>query len=227
MSSFSAGALLAWSRIRDRTTLVLLLCGVVCTALVALVERNSEPYYASDRALVGGAFGLILPLVAYLLLERATLGRRLDQSLDELARHGADRRALGLGLVATAAASLAGFALLIAALSVWLSRGARDPLLGHDLLSTLWIAALAGAAYAAWFSLASLYGKRGRRGVAWLGDFLLGSGASMLAAPFPRGHVRNLLGGQPVLDLAQLTSAAVLVTLIILYLSLGAARTQP
>ena len=227
MSSFVAGARLGWSRIKGRTTGFFVLCGVVCTALVALIERNSEPYYASDRTLIGGAFGLILPLAGYLLVERATLGRRLDQSLDELARHGADRRGLGLGLAATTAAALAAFSLLIAVLAVGLSRGTKDPLLGRDLLSTLWIAVLAGTVYAAWFSLASLFGKRGHRGVAWLGDFLLGSGASAMAAPFPRGHVRNLLGGQPVLDLAQLTSAVVLVTLTLLYLSIAAARTPP
>jgi hypothetical protein len=144
-----------------------------------------------------------------------------------LARHGADRRALGLGVATAAALWLALSCVVLAVFSVWLSRGHRDPLLFRDLISTSWIALISGAAYAAWFSLASLVGKRGSRGLAFLVDFMLGSGASALAAPFPRGHVRNLLGGQPVLDLAQLASAAALAALLATYLSVSAIRTAP
>jgi len=98
-------------------------------------------------------------------------------------------------------------------------------LLLRDLASSSWIAALSGVAYAAWFSLASLIGPQGRRGLAWLIDFVLGSGASLFAAPVPRGHVRNLLGGQPVLDLTQPASALALLALTAFCLSASASRT--
>lgn len=226
-SSFIAGASLGLSRLYARATLFAALAAAICTALVALIERSNDSFNAADRTLTGGVFGLIVPLLAFLTLERATLGMRLDHSLSDLARHGADRRALTLGLASSSAVWLAALAAVLAVLSVWLSRGSRDPRLVADLASTTWIAALSGVAYAAWFSLASLLGKRGLRGLALLVDFLLGSGASALAAPFPRGHVRNLLGGEPVLELAQLASGGVLLALIAAYLSASALRTPP
>ena len=55
--------------------------------------------------------------------------------------------------------------------------------------------------YALYFGAASLLGKRGGgRKWALIIDFVLGAGSSALAAPWPRGHVRNLLGGEPVVD---------------------------
>jgi hypothetical protein len=225
MTAFRAGMALAWARLRGPGTAFAAVTALVCATLVAVIERSTEPYYAADRALTGGVFGLILPLLGYLVLERVTVGARLDHSVDELSRHGADRRWLGLGLYAVAALALAAIALLLAVTGVCLSRGAKDPLLLRDLAATSWIAVLSGVAYAAWFSLASLVGRRGRRGTAWLADLLLGSGGSVLAAPLPRGHVRNLLGGQPVLELTQWASAVALIALTAFYLSASASRT--
>lgn len=227
MTAFTAGLALARSRLSAKSALVAALVATICAALVAGIERSTDAYGAADRTLTGAVFGLIVPLSAYLALERATLGLRLDRSLDDLARHGANRRALGAGLAAGAALFMAALSALVAALAVWISRGSGDPLLSSDLGSTIWIAALAGVAYAAWFALASLAGKNGLRGAALLVDFVLGSGASALSAPFPRGHVRNLLGGEPVLELGQLSSAAVLLVLVLAYSSASAVRTAP
>jgi len=225
MTAVIAGMALAASRLRGRGSWFVAAGACLCAALVALIERRSEPYYAADRVLTGGVFGLLLPLLGYFVFDRVTLGTRLDRSIDELARHGADRRRLSAGLWAAAALALAALAVVLAAISIGLSRGLGDPSLPSDLASSSWIAVLSGLAYAAWFLLASLLGNDGRRGVAWLVDFVLGSGASVLAAPVPRGHVRNLLGGQPVLELTQQASGLVLLGLTALCLSVSLSRT--
>src|SRR6201986_4566416 len=80
--------------------------------------------------------------------------------------------------------------------------GAHDA--AADAARSVVIALGAGAAYAVWFGAASLVGKRGGgRKWALILDFTLGAGSSVLALPFPRGHARNLLGGEPVLDIPQ------------------------
>src|SRR6185295_18715785 len=134
----------------------------------------------------------------------ACQGQRLDRSVGGVARYGSDRRAALFGVLLASAlgSALAGALITVAALL-----GAHAPhstSLAADLRASVGIALLAGAVYALYFGAASLLGKRGGgRKWALIVDFVLGAGASALAAPWPRGHVRNLLGGQPVIELSQ------------------------
>jgi len=88
-----------------------------------------------------------------------------------------------------------------------------------------WIGALAGAAYVAWFGVGSLFGKRGGgRSVALVLDAVLGSTSTVAALPWPRAHVRSLLGGELAHGLPQWKSTAVLYVLTAVQLALCAVR---
>ena len=204
MNGVRVGLGLARERLRGLSAPVVL--SLLCIALfaVAVLERRSNAVSAPDDALGGAVFGIALPIIAYLVSERVCDGTRLDRSVDCVARYGTNRRAALFGvLLASAVASAFAAALMtIAALL-----GAHPPqahALVADLRASVGIALAAGAVYALYFGAASLLGKRGGgRKWALIIDFVLGAGGSALAVPWPRGHVRNLLGGQPVVDLTQ------------------------
>ena len=102
----------------------------------------------------------------------------------------------------------------------------RSASLISDLRASVGIALIAGAVYALYFGAASLLGKRGTgRKWALIIDFVLGAGSSALAAPWPRGHVRNLLGGEPVVDLSQASAWFVLGAIGVVCVTLSVAKT--
>jgi hypothetical protein len=128
-----------------------------------------------------------------------------------LARHGADARTATFGLVVSLAlaCALAGLAFALVSLLATTGFGAR---LGEELFPCAWSGALAGFAYAGLFALGSRFNRLGRVAVL-LGDWLLGAGSGIFAMPWPRAHVRSLLGGEPVLDLPQLSALAFLLAI--------------
>lgn len=228
MSSLVAGARLAGSRLGRRTSLVAPTIAVGLVIAAALLERRSAALDAADHALVGAVFGVAVPVLGYLIMERSADGRRLDEALDELARCGADRRGAALGLLAACAAATAAAATALALLGVVTARGLADPGLGADLLSSAWIGAAAGVAYTCWFALGSCFGRRGGgRFWALALDWVLGSATTVVAAPWPRGQIRNLLGGAPVLALAQWQGGVVLGLLSVAYLGVSLWRLDP
>jgi hypothetical protein len=194
---------------------------------VALLERAQGALGASDRALSGGAFGLALPLLCYFLVSRACGGGNLREAVLPLARHGLDRRPLVLGLAVAPALTAAAFAALSGVAVVLLTRGLHDAGWLRDAITSLWIGAVSGGAYVAMFVGASAFGRHGN-GRVWLlaADFLLGAGSSLLALPWPKGHVRNLLGGSPVLEMSQFAALAVMLGMSFAFLSLGALRSE-
>jgi hypothetical protein len=44
-------------------------------------------------------------------------------------------------------------------------------------------------------------------------DWILGTGASLLALPWPRAHIKNLLGGEPLLGLPQWSATLALLVI--------------
>jgi hypothetical protein len=183
---------LAGSRLREPGTLSACVLGLSFELGVALLERAQGKVGAADRALTGGAFGIALPLVCYVLVHRACAGSNLRGAVNPLARHGMSRYGLVLGLTIPPALLAAAFAMLSGVLVVATTRGASDPLLVRDTATCLWIGLASGIAYSLAFVGASGFGQRGQ-GRAWLlgADFLLGAGSSLLALPWPKGHVRN------------------------------------
>jgi hypothetical protein len=220
------GATVARERLRGAVVpLVLALSLCVVYALAAL-ERRTGAASAADNALEGPVFGLALPILAYLLSERACDGQRLDRSVDSVARYGADRGAAMLGVLLTSAVYMALGSALFTVTALFGAHSAPDPHFAGDLRASLGIAVFSGAIYALWFGAASLLGKRGGgRKWALVLDFVLGAGSSALAAPWPRGHVRNLLGGMPVLELSQQSAWLALLAIGVASVGLGLSRT--
>lgn len=220
--SVSAGADLARARLREVGTSSALILALAFELGVALLERAHGRPGAADRALAGGAFGVALPLLGYFLATRVCAGGGLRAAVQPLARHGHSRHTLLLGLALPPALLLAGFAAGAGACVVAITRGASDPFLFRDLATCLWIGAVAGVAYVLTFLGASAFGKDGR-GRAWLlaGDFFLGAGSSFWALPWPKGHVRNLLGGAPVLELSQASALLLLLGTSFAFLGWG------
>lgn len=226
MNAVVAGALAASWRLKRASTAVAIAAAMLLVVIAALLERDSAALGAADRALAGGTFGIAFPLLCYVVVTRAVDGRNVDASLLSLARHGVDRRSSTLGLFVVTAGLLVVLGALLAATAVLVARGIGDAGVWGDLLRSASIGAGAGAAYAPLFLFGSTFGKFGG-GRAWaLGlDWILGSGATALAAPWPRSHVRSLLGAGPVLGMPQWTASLLLCGLIFAYLGLALWRS--
>lgn len=224
MRTYTNALLLSSLRLRDASMLAALVIFVLFAVVVALLERQHGAG-AADRSLTGAAFGIALPLAAWGVVRRATHASRLDRSFAELARHGADRRLLALGqLTATALACLM-LGMLLGAVTVVAARGLADPATPADAWTSASIGAMAGAAYACWFTLGASFGRNGGGRTAFLMlDWALGASASALALPLPRGHILNLLGAQAPLGLSQAASALALTVLTFLLLALAIYR---
>jgi hypothetical protein len=225
--SLRAGADIAQQRLKPRAVKVVLALALAFELGVALLERAAGRIGAADRALLGGAFGLALPLLAYVLVTRICEGDSLAQAVSPLARHGLDRRDLSLGLALPVAGVLGAFGLLSGVLVVSITRGPGDARWLADAATCAWIGACAGIAYTLALFGASSWGKRGR-GRIWLlaADFFFGASDSALALPWPRGHLRNLLGGSAVLQLPQWSALLLLLGTSLAFLWLGAWRNR-
>jgi hypothetical protein len=225
--SVSAGIDMARERLRQRPTRVAAALALCFELGVALLERAHGAVGAADRALSGGAFGVALPLFCYFLVARACSGVSLRQAVLPLARHGMDRRALTLGLALPPAVLAAGFGAVSGALVVLVTRAPGGSGALTDALTSMWIGMVSGAAYVAAFVGASALGRRGQ-GRSWLlaADFLLGAGSSFLAFPWPKGHVRNLVGGSAVLGLSQQAALLALLGTSFAFLWLGTLRGE-
>lgn len=218
MSAFSAGMRVVRSRLWASSSALGLAFALLLVMVVAWVERRTGSASAADRALTGVALGLALPLLAHGTVARAFAGTRLDQALADVGRYGGNRRAAAAGASLAVVSVLALAGALIAALAVATVRAPADAWLVRDLLTSSWIGALAGGSYALWFCLASTLGKRGGgRVVALVVDWILGAGTGAAALFWPRGHVRNLLGAEPVMTLPQWSATFALCVLSLLY----------
>ncbi|MCK6531388.1 MAG: hypothetical protein L6Q84_00340 [Polyangiaceae bacterium] len=225
------GVAIGMKLVRHRLASVSSVLGVVfaigAVFVVALLLRRTGSNLAADRALSGIALGLALPLLAHGTVARALGGAHFEAALAEPARHGGNRReiALGVGLALSLVLAMSGA--LVAAVAVLVVRAPADPALVRDLVTSSWIGALAGASYAAWFCLASTVGRSGGgRMVALFVDFVAGASAGLSAMFWPRGHVRNLLGGEPVWAMPQWSATLALLLLAGGYLALGVWRVR-
>lgn len=187
-------------------------------ALAAVLERKLVPEEAVDQTLTGAVFGWTIPLLAYAAVARVAQYGRLDTGATDLARHGGDRRAIVASFVMMTAARVGVVGALLSALGVMISSVGEAPAIRADALTSAWIGAVGGAAYVAWFSLGSLWGRSGRgRLLALALDWILGATSSAVAVPLPRAHLRCLLGGELVVGLPAWQSSVVLGLLAGLY----------
>jgi hypothetical protein len=217
------GARLSLELLSSRRPWVVAALGLVGVELVSLLERSREPAYAADRALHGATLGVVMPLVCYALFEAVYGKDRTASLLDPIGRHGANRRRLSLGVNAALSLGCAVTSAVLAAVAAVSAHGFGGPSVFADCIASLWGGALAGAAYAGFFAVASPFGRRGRIAALVL-DWLFGSGAGLFAVVWPRGHARNLFGGEPVLDASQTVAALVLAVFAIAGVGFAAAR---
>ena len=177
----------------------------------ALLEKRFVPEDAVDATLTGAVFGWTIPLLAYVAVARVSRYGRLDDSAVDLVRHGGDRRAIVASFMLMTAARVSVVGALLAALGVLVSSVGEASTIRADALTSAWLGALGGAAYVAWFSLGSLWGKTGRgRLLSLVLDWVLGATSSAVALPWPRAHLRCLLGGELVVGLPAWQSSALL-----------------
>ncbi len=205
-----------------------LIVGALCLALAIAAARFEwaiSPRGALDRTLLRDNLGWLLPLFGYFVFNRAFARGSLQRAWSPIARHGGKSSAAWVGLIAPPTAALVVAGALFAALGVVFAREAQANGFALELYRSVWIGSAAGLAYAAWFSLGSSLGRRGQgRLYLLLGDFLFGSGAGWLALPWPRAHIRNLLGGAPALEMDQ--AAAGLALLIGTVFALSSSRAR-
>jgi len=228
--ALTAGARLAVGRLACRRLVLVALLATMLTAMMALVERSHEAVDAASRMLPL-AFGLVVPLSSFAVMAIATGRARLSEAVWPLARHGLRRSHVALGLLLGAQAVAAALALVAVELGLVLSHGlsgqGAGPIgLARDAVTSGWIAALGAAAYVAWFGLGAAFLRLGRgRWLVLVADFLLGLGAGYFAACWPRAHLRNLIGGEPLLELSQATSSVALAAATVVVTVLAAMRS--
>lgn len=223
-SSLVAGLKLGWARLLGRRLVAIAVLSLAVTLVSALIERRTGPFGAADRAL-GVVTRWVIPLASFALTTVVFDRERLRDSVWSLARfgHHRGRLALGLELVAVAAACL--LAVLCVEVALVTCYGARSGL-GRDAWVSGWISALGASAYIAWYSLAACVLRAGRgRWLPLVCDFVLGSGTGGLAVIWPRAHLRNLIGDEPVLGLTQGSSSVVLAATAIVLLAMASLRS--
>jgi hypothetical protein len=203
---------------RSRLPLVAFGAALLTAWLATLLELRASPAYALERALIGPVYGLLLPLCC-VLATRLAFAEGLDASLPRTS-FGVDRRLLLSGRILALFLIQCVFALLLTATTALTARNqSLDP---RELL----VASLLGAlAYGAVFVAGTSVGQKAPF-VLMGADWLLGSGEGPLALPFPRGHLRNLVGGTPVLDLGSLGAAGCLLGVAALAVTGAVLRTR-
>jgi hypothetical protein len=192
----------------------------------AILARRSGGASGSDHVM-RGAFGyVVVPLVAYAIVGAAMGGAGLRGAVRGVVALGALPRRAALATTIVAALASAAALGLLGAVVCAVAHGAADPPLGPDVVASLWVSALGGATYAAYFAAGSAIGNGAMRGVFLAVDWILGSGAGLGAVFTPRGHLTALLGGAQCADLPARVSSLALVVMLVGFTALASALTR-
>ena len=184
------------------------------------IGSGASARHVQLRLLAGVAFGLVLPLVAF--AASARVGGRLRELMTAgWARHGGNRRTFALGRVVLVALGGGALTALVGILALWLGSATAAPTQELppswlNLLTVTWVALLGAASYTAAFSAAHLYAGNAGRFLFLLIDWILGSSTGALALPWPRAHLRTLLGGAAPLQLEPHTAALCLLAIAVI-----------
>lgn len=192
---------------------------------IGLVEKSRGAPHAADHVLPDAYGGLVLPLVVFALVGAVVVSSGLRSALNPLTAIGATgTRAAIASIVVVALVSAVACGALGAAL-VPLA-GAEAPLRA-DVLASGWVSALGAACYASFFVFGASFGKSGAgRMVLLVADWILGSAGGPLEMATPRGHLRNLLGGAPLLHVSQTASAITLGAIAVVCMLIAARRAR-
>jgi hypothetical protein len=203
------GFRLGVSRLAPGRVSWLALLALAVTCAVAAVERTAGPLHAPSRTLAA-LFGVILPLLTVGAVSLASGAERLETGAWSVARYGHARGEVAFGTLIASLVLTIVLSLGLATAGLVIAYGGRVGL-AADLTLTLPIAALGSAAYFGWIALGATFLRRGHgRWAAFFLDLVFGAGTGAFALPFPRGHLRSLVGGEAVLDLSQSASSAAL-----------------
>ncbi|MGP6156527.1 MAG: hypothetical protein ACLPYS_03190 [Vulcanimicrobiaceae bacterium] len=193
----------------------------------AIATRWRGSSHAADHVLLEAYGPLLLPLLAYAIVGGVVGAQSLSRSAAPFVAFGASPARAAAAAVAVAAVTcMVAGALLAAGVDV-LAHGSTDPPLLRDSMASAYAGGLGGGGYAAWFMLGASFGKRGGgRPVLLVVDWVLGASDGAAALATPRGHLRNLLGGMPPMDLPERASAAALLMLAIAWALVAIRRAR-
>jgi hypothetical protein len=212
-----AGGVVAWIALGAWTMLAF--------SVAALVHTRGAAHGA-DVVLIDTVGALVIPLLAYGLVGAALGGRSLSASGASLVAFGADPARAAAATIAVAAGACAAAGAVIAAGVALLAHGAADPAPLGDALASAYAGGLGGAAYGCWFALGASFGRRGGgRVLLLLVDWGLGA-AGGAAVVTPRGHLRNLFGGEAPDHLSGRASSVALLLIACLCALVGARRCR-
>ncbi|NUO49580.1 MAG: hypothetical protein HOV80_12055 [Polyangiaceae bacterium] len=225
-----AGAKMALSRLMRVRTVVTFVVAIVAVLVIAIIERAATSAGAADRTLAA-VFRFIIPISVVVLSGTVTGSMNLRESAWPASRFGHPRSSVALGIVLTSAVAAIALAVVASLVALVAARAGVEPAraalpFASDLLTTGWIAILAGGAYAAFLGLGATFGKKGGGRLAFLlVDFFLG-GAGTAGVILPRGGITHLIGGEAPFGLPQAASSAIVPAVAILCLALGSLRCR-
>jgi hypothetical protein len=194
-------------------------------ALAAIVAKRGGAAHGADHTLLGAFGAIALPLVVYGVVAAVLGGEGLGRAGRSLVVLGAPpaRVARAMLLVAVVASAILGAAL--AAAVAGLAHSTGDPPLMRDLVVSVKVSALGGAAYAAFFLWGASFGARGfGRSVFLVLDWVFGVGRGSSAIFTPRAHLQSLLGGPSPLDVSTRTSYVALLAILVVSSALAVRR---
>jgi|GEM_PF-1987304 len=220
------GFMMAARRLISRSTLLLIALSLALAVVAGIVERRVTTLGAVDRSLVS-TFRLVVPLYCFAIAGSACHRMGLRDAVWPVARFGASRRDVALGIVLALVIASAMGGVLLSVAAVVSSYGASSRPLVIELFTSGWIGALVAAAYGGWFALGATFLDRGRgRGIVLALDFLFGAGTGVLAAVFPRSHARGLLGDVGPAGFSQPRDCIALVVMLLVLAALAVMRAR-
>jgi len=199
---------------RSPRNLLAIVAWIALAVVAACVENNFSAKAGADRALLGTFGTVALPLLVYAVVGATLSGDGLHKAVKPMIAFGA--------LPWRAVVSTVLSAMLVSALLSGILAGAVTLIAGSsrgaaDAATSTWVAALAGASYAAWFSMGASFGARGSgRPVLLVVDYLFGAASGTSALITPRGNLRSLLGGPAPHDVSQRVNSTLLVVIALL-----------
>jgi hypothetical protein len=178
------------------------------------MARTRQWAHGADRTLTSVYGALVLPLLAYSLIGAVGGSRSMTGGMAPLVAFGATPVRAALAIISVGAAACALVGGVLAAVVAVIAHGSADPPMARDAVTSAYVGAVGGIAYASWFGLGATLGRRSTgRTLLLLVDWGLGSPDSATSVLTPRGHLRSLLGGISPANLPQRSSALALMLL--------------
>jgi hypothetical protein len=177
----------------------------------ALVLRVRGHEGATDRFLLELYAPIAMPLLAMAITSGASGPEGVRTFVRGVMPFGARGTSAAFATIGFCAVACAIACALAAALGVALDHGS-----GADLVISLWVGALGGATYAAFFSFGSTFGPKGSgRGIFLVMNWFAANSGTAGSFLSPYAQIRSLFGGARAGDLSQRASSGALIGLFV------------